>query len=236
MTDGTLALGILAVALLAILIPSAYVILRYKPRGLLGKPRDRGAADRSEALFRSMFPELQPHFHPRKLVDYVHARRASRPPRSGKSWTRPPGFEADRAEIRFDNGSEHVRLLDAAGALVGQFLYEEHAQGGVLRVGKGKLTVDIRDRANPAMRYWHPKREFKWRNGRWTFQTRVSDASIDSGDRGTSYSGDSSPSSASSIAAGAAAAAGIAAARGAFDGGGASAAWSEAGGASSTNY
>ena len=182
-------------------------------------------AERSEAMFQSMFPDLQPHFHPARLVEYVAARRARQPPKGGFTWKRPPGFAAaDAADIQLDGGRERVRLLDAAGALLGEFLFEEHPEGGVLRVGNGKFTVNTRD-AIPRVRYWHPEREFKWKRNQWQFVSRMADQSIDSSERGTSWSSDSSSSA--SRAGGAA----LAGAGGTFDGGGASQGW-DAGGAS----
>ncbi len=216
-------------------VVAAVVVFRYVKRGGSGAP-GRFAEDharKSEALFQSMFPELQPHFHPARLVEYVKARRARRPPASGMQWKNPPGFAAAVADIKLDGGRERVRLVDAAGALLGEFLFEEHAEGGVLRVGKGKITVNTRETV-PRVRYWHPDREFKWTPSSWKFQSRVADRSIDSDDRGTSYSGSSS-SSPSSTATTAAAAAGIVAAGGTFDGGGASGGWDEGGPAGSTD-
>jgi hypothetical protein len=211
----------------------AVVVFRYVKRGGSGAP-GRFAEDharKSEALFQSMFPELQPHFHPARLVEYVKARRARRPPANAYQWKDPPGFAAAAADVEREGGRERVRLIDAAGALLGEFLFEEHAEGGVLRVGKGKITVNTRD-AVPRVRYWHPDREFKWTPSGWKFQSRVADRSIDSDDRGTSYSSSSSPSSTATTAA---AAAGIVAAGGTFDGGGASGGWDGGGTAGSTD-
>jgi uncharacterized membrane protein YgcG len=187
------------------------------------------AKGRDEALFVSMFPDLQPHFHPKKLVDFVRARRAMRPPKGGKAWKQPPGFGVEVDEISFDDkGREQHRLRGAQGAPVAQFVFEEHAEGGVLRFGKGKFTVNIREQP-PRVRYWHPDREFKWHPVKgWTFVTRVSDEPFDSRDTSSSSS-DSGHSSSSSpgytTAATVAGAAAIAGAGGAFDGGGASQGW-----------
>lgn len=187
--------------------------------------------EKQEALFVSMFPELQPHYHPAKLVEFVTARRAKVPSRTGATWRNPPGFAAEAAEMRYETdkgrGRETWRLADAAGSLLTQFVFEEHPEGGVLRVGKGKFTVNTRVKGQPKVRYWHPDREFKWTPLIWTFQTRMAEDAIDSSDRGTSWSSDSSSSSSSAMRTGAAAA-GIAAAGGAFDGGGASQSWSAA--------
>jgi uncharacterized membrane protein YgcG len=196
------------------------------------------AAQRDEALFVSMFPDLQPWFHPQKLLEYVRARVASRPPQSGKVWNRPPGFGVHDAEIRFDNGREQVRLRDAAGAALAMFLFEDHKEGGVIRLGKGKFTVNTRD-AVPRVRYWHPDREFKWSPVKgWSFVTRMADEPFSSSDSSSRSSDSSSSSSDSSrtvagVAAGTAAGVAIAGAGGAFDGGGASQGWD---GASKTSY
>lgn len=190
------------------------------------------AKEKGEALFRSMFPELQPHYHPLKLLDFVRARR-SRKARAG-AWRNPPGFATDSAETILEDGKERVRLRDATGTVLGEFVFEEHPEGGVLRVGKGKLTVSTKDAASPRVRYWHPDREFKWKRGVWTFQSRIAEREIESGDR-TSFSNDSSSSSSgSSMARGAAVAGGIVAAGGAFDGGGANASWDGASGESAS--
>jgi len=196
----------------------AYSYLRRKAQG-----------EKAEAMFRSMFPDLQPYFHPAKLLDYVRARQA-REPTPGFPWQDPPGFAGAKASFEKIDGRERVTLLDAAGTLLGQFFFEDHPEGGVLRVGQGKFTVNTT--VQPRVRYWHPDREFKWspRKG-WTFQTRVAESSIDSSDRGTSWSSssDSSASRAASVAP-------FAGAGGAFDGGGASQAWdgAERGGAGSS--
>ena len=202
----------------------------------IGKFANRKASqsrEKQQALFVSMFPDLQPHYHPTKLVEFVTARRAKAPPRSGANWKNPAGFAADAAEMRYetDKGKDREtwRLKDAAGALLTQFVFEEHPEGGVLRVGKGKFTVNTRIKGQPKVRYWHPDREFKWTPLLWKFQTRMAEDAIDSSDRGTTWSSSDSSSS-STTARTAAATAGIVAAGGAFDGGGASQAWSDAAG------
>jgi hypothetical protein len=197
--------------------------------------RVRWKVRRGEALFRSMFPELQPHLHPRKMLDFVVARLA-RGRNPGGVWRSPPGFSDGSARISMVDGREHVVLLDAAGAERTQFVFETHPEGGVLRVGKGKVTVDTRDINNQRVRYWHPDREFKWkaRGGVWSFQSRIAEREIESGER-SSFSSDSSSSwSDSSASRSAAAASAIVAAGGTFDGGGANASWDGASGESSS--
>ena len=186
---------------------------------------------KSEAYFVSMFPDLQPHFHPKNVLEFVRARLAQAPARSGMTVRSPPGFAAaHQAQVSFDTDKkgrerETWRLLDAAGKELTQFFFQTDEKDGMVRVGNGKFRVS-RMAAVKRVRYWHPDREFKWTPDAWKFVTRVSEDPIDSTDRGTSFSDSgSSSSSATRTAATAAAAAGVVAAGGSFDGGGASAAW-----------
>lgn len=193
----------------------------------------REMAERMETLFKASFPELQPHFHPARVHQFVKERVARKAPSRDTTWKNPPGFPAAAAaEIELDGLRDKVRLVDAAGATLADFIYEEHPEGGVLRYGKGKFTVNVKG-PQPRVRYWHPEREFKWTPTGWKMDTRLADQSLESSDRSSSDSSSSSSSS-SSISRGAAAGAaagGIIAAGGTFDGGGASAAWDEGGGA-----
>jgi hypothetical protein len=59
---------------------------------------------------------------------------------------RPSSFRAACAR-------ENVRLVDAAGATVAAFVFEEVAEGGALRLGKGKLTATL-NAPEPKVRYW----------------------------------------------------------------------------------
>jgi hypothetical protein len=229
--------------ILTIIFPLAFVglfgFIIYKAVSQSKKMREamQAAAQRNEALFQSLFPDLQPHLHPEKLHDFVEAWRARASKCAPYEWNDPPGFE-DAAKAAFSagpKGRDEVRLLDAGGAILTQFLIEPHAEGAQVRLGEGKFTVNIQDKADPRVRYWHPRREFKWsqRKG-WKFVTPVADQSIDSDDRGTSYSSDRSTSTAATTAAGAAAVAGLG---GAFDGGGAAGGWEDgAKGSGSTSY
>jgi uncharacterized membrane protein YgcG len=180
--------------------------------------------EKDEALFVTMFPDLQPYYHPAKLFEYVAARLAKPPSRVGTDWKNPPGFGVAAAQIEYEGEREVVRLLDSARTLLTQFTFETHPEGGVIRFGRGKFTIDTRVKGQPRVRYWHPDREFKWTPQGWRFQTRVTDQPIDTSDR-SSWSSDSSSSS----AARGAAAAGLAGAGGTFDGGGASQGWSDGG-------
>ena len=195
------------------------------------------ARKKQEALFEASFPELQPHFHPEKVLQFVNAQRARKATMDTSTWNNPAGFSAAAiAEFAADPKGEAVRLLDAAGSLLARFIFQETPEGGVIRMGAGKFTVNLKD---AAVRYWHPEREFKWsRLKGWRVLTTLSDRSIDSTDRGTSFSSDSSSSSTATTAAAAGAAAAlVAGAGGAFDGGGSSGAWDgSASGESRTSY
>ena len=220
--------GFLIVALVMVAI-IGFRIVRWV-RGVRESTQSRA---KQEALFQATFPELQPHFHPEKVLQFVKARRARTGSLVGTTWKNPPGFPgAAVAEIAADAKGEAVRLLDAAGGVLGRFVFQEHAEGGVLRMGPGKLTANLRD---AAVRYWHPEREFKWsRLKGWRLITSLSDRPMDSNDHGTSWS--SSDSSVASTAAAAAGVAAVAGAGGAFDGGGSSASWDASSGESRTSY
>ena len=202
---------------------------------LLARRQEQQRGVKNEALFVSMFPDLQPWYHPAKLYDYAVAQLAQAVPRAGRMWKDPPGFAGLSADIRYEAEREVVRLLDAAGALLTQFIFETHPEGAAIRVGKGKFTVSTGDPKSPRVRYWHPDREFKWTPGYWLFKTPVADRPFESSDHGTNFSSDSSSASR------AAAAAPFVAAGGTFDGGGAASSWSEGGasgttGTASTSY
>src|SRR5262249_28035886 len=131
--------------------------------GALSARRDQR---KQEALFTSMFPDLQPYFHPAKVAEFVKARCARARPNVRFAWKNPPGFLVPTADVDPAEQRENVRLLDAGGQEVAQFAFEEHPEGGVLRVGKGKFTADLRG-PQPRVRYWHPDREFKWTPTSW---------------------------------------------------------------------
>lgn len=230
--------GGIFVAVVAVAVAFALLLL-FKAR-IRSARNERGrleANQRMEALFRASFPELQPHFHPARVHEYVRLRRGLKAPTGPTTWRKPAGFPAaEAAEITPDGSKDRVRLVDAAGGTIASFVYEEHPEGGVIRYGKGKFTVNVKG-PEPRVRYWHPEREFKWTPSSWKLGTRLADQSLESRDSSPSFSDSSSASSSSSSsfsrgAATAAAAGGIVAAGGAFDGGGASGAWDEAGGAS----
>ena len=203
-----------------------------------GAAKSRAAMnERMEALFRASFPELQPHFHPARVLEYVRARRARVPSGASTTWRKPPGFPAaEEAQLVLEGMKDNVRLVDAGGAQVAKFVYEEHPEGGVIRFGKGKFTVNLKG-AEPRVRYWHPEREFKWTPTSWNLKSGVADqelASRSRDDDSWSDSSSSSSSSTSSTARTTAAGAGIVAAGGTFDGGGASAAWDDGGSSGSS--
>ena len=222
---------------IAIVVAIVVLLLRLAKASAARISRSRGEmGERMEAMFRASFPELQPHFHPARVHQYAKARIARKAPSGPTSWKNPPGFPAAAAaEIELDGMRDKVRLVDAAGAKLAEFIYEEHPEGGVLRVGKGKFTVNVKG-PEPRVRYWHPEREFKWTPASWRMNTAIADQTLASRDTSTSSLGDSGSSSSSSssssarAAATGAAAGAIIAAGGTFDGGGASAAWDESGG------
>jgi uncharacterized membrane protein YgcG len=219
-----LILAAIAVAVVAIAWGAGRFFAARRSAGASSPP----PVDKPGALFVSMFPELQPHFHPEKLVAYVAARRGRTPARGGFTWKDAPGFGGPSVDIRFVKEREECALMDAAGQVLARFRFESIPDGGVLRLGQGKLTVDLKDPRDPAVRYWHPEREFKWtRRGGWRFKTPIAERAIASSDRGTRWSDDSSSSSDGFGRT--AAAAGFAGLGGTFDGGGASAGWDGAG-------
>ena len=210
------------------------LILFFVVRPLVGIVRDRrahlaglGAAEKAEALFQAMFPELQPYFHPERVAEYVVSRVEKGAAPSGGILERPQGFPAAaRARIEIVPKGERTILEDAAGEKLAEFIFERRQDAlGSLRVGQGKLTVRRKVHRSPSVKYWHPEREFEWLSrGNWTFRTPVADRPIESSDSGTGWSRDSSSSPAATTAAAAVAGLG-----GTFDGGGASAGWDGAG-------
>lgn len=190
-------------------------------------------SDKAEAMFKATFPELQPHFHPARVDEYVYARLARSPSEDRTRWQKPPGFPAaESATLEPTPKGERTILLDAARNVIAEFLFERRPEGGgVIRMGKGKLTA-VRatntTKGRPSVRYWHPDREFKWKGpADWQFISRMAEEPISSSDRDSSFTSDSSSSSART----AATAAGLAGLGGTFDGGGASGAWDDRGGA-----
>lgn len=202
------------------------VVAKFMERRRLRSAKDLHA--RNETLFRAMFPELQPHFHPARLVEFVKARLDRGPVPAVSRWKDPAGFPAAAmAESALgEKGRERVILRGpSGGGVIGEFHFEKVPEGGVLRVGKGKLTVNLREPSDPRVRYWHPDREFKWSQAGWVFTTPVADAPIESSSHNSSFSSSDSSSGASRATA---AAAGIVGLGGTFDGGGASAGWDDA--------
>jgi len=183
------------------------------------------ARKRDEALFVSMFPDLQPHFHPEALVQFVRANLGRKRSAQPVQWQRPPGFGVPVLEIQ--PGTErivHVLRSDTGDAL-STFEYDDHPEGGVLRVGKGKFTVNVKD-AVPRVRYWHPEREFKWSEKKgWVFTTAMaaapfaasSDNDRSRGSDSTDWTSRDRGDSREAFAGGG----------GTFDGGGASGGWDE---------
>ncbi len=149
-------------------------------------------AAKAEVYFKSMFPDLQPWYHPQKLVEFVSARRRRRvASHRGEKWENPPGLGVARALLKRHGGRERVRLADTNGTPLTEFVYEDHPGGGVLRVGKGKFVLRLQDATNPEVHYWHPEREFTWtRKGGWHFTTRVAEQSFAADDHGVRWSSD----------------------------------------------
>ncbi|MBL8380878.1 MAG: hypothetical protein JNM79_23610 [Burkholderiales bacterium] len=191
--------------------------------------RTPASGRRAEAMFKAMFPDLQPWFHPAKVAEFVarHRTRANPPP---PVWRRPAGFAVDEARFELSGDRERVRLIGPGDAEAAAFEFQRQPKGGIVRVGQGKFTIDIGRRHH--VRYWHPEREFKWNDrGEWEFLTRVAERPIEADERGTRFS-DNDTSSGSSTTARVATAAGAAAivagGAGAFAGGGASDGWEAA--------
>jgi uncharacterized membrane protein YgcG len=181
---------------------------------------------RDEALFVSMVPDLQPYFHPDRLVEFVRAQRSrkgtSRSPGASTTWKSPPGLGVHAVEIEPGHMRVPYRMRDESGALLGQFLYDEIPEGGVLRVGEGKLTVNVMDKI-PRVRYWHPRREFKWSKKKgWAFVTPLADTH----DSSSSSDYDSSSHSFSTSRDDGVSPAPVGGG-GTFDGGGASGSWDD---------
>ena len=218
--DGMLGFWIFGAILFVIIIVMPIRSAFNRRRDVQDTEKLRG---KNEALFHSMFPELQPHFHPERLVEFAQG-RLGRSWSAKARWANPAGFPgAAVAELKAEERDrERVRLLDTAGMLLHEFTFEKHPEGGVLRLGKGKITVDIRKPAQPRVRYWHPEREFKWSRAGWIFKTPVADEAFESSSNSSSLSSSSSDSSRT-----AAAAAGIVGLGGTFDGAGAAAGWDD---------
>jgi uncharacterized membrane protein YgcG len=189
---------------------------------------DRQRAEKDEALFRSMFPDLLPHFHPRNVLAFIKARFERQPP---PTWKDPPGFIGMTAETESVAARERITLRavfhervilkDEAGTILAQFMLEPIPDAIAMRVGKGKFTVD---RRYSEVRYWHPDRQFRWSPPDiWRFTTAIAEGMMSSSDSGSSsLSGGSSPDAR-------AGAAPFAGAGGTFDGGGASQSWAGGG-------
>ena len=118
--------------------------------------------ERMEALFRASFPELQPHFHPARVLrvrEGAPRPQGREPPVTGRS---PPGFPRPRPPTSSSRAcATRCGSSTRPARRSRDFVFEEHAEGGVIRVGKGKFTVNV-EGPEPRVRYWHPEREFKW--------------------------------------------------------------------------
>ncbi|WP_171090866.1 hypothetical protein [Usitatibacter rugosus] len=194
---------------------------------IAGVARRGKSSRRDEALFVSMFPDLQPHFHPERLVEFVRAQRSGKRAAASRTasatWKNPPGLGVHAVEIEPGHLRVPYKMRDESGALLGQFLYDEIPEGGVLRVGEGKLTVNVMDKI-PRVRYWHPRREFKWSQKKgWAFATPLADAH----DSDSSYSSSDSSSHSFSTSRDDGVSPAPVGGGGTFDGGGASGSWDD---------
>ncbi|MFN0160511.1 MAG: hypothetical protein ACKVQQ_04725 [Burkholderiales bacterium] len=220
----------LIVLLALVAVIAVFVLLARRNRRTItpGTPTS-ASGKRAEAMFKAMFPDLQPWFHPAKVAEFVarHRTRSNPPP---PVWRRPAGFAVDEARFTVNGDRQSVRLIGAGDAELVAFEFQRQPKGGVVRIGQGKFTVDIGQRHR--VRYWHPEREFKWNDrGEWEFMTRVAERPIETDDRGTRFSSDNSSSGSSTVtrsAAAAGTAAIVAGGAGAFAGGGASDGWDAA--------
>ena len=104
---------------------------------LAGPAAAKPPAQRSDAFFRTMFPELQPYFHPEKVVRLVRERNGTRNVTDGHTWRNLPGFETATATVVISGGRERIRLTDSAGALVAEFDYERQPNGDAPRPTPG---------------------------------------------------------------------------------------------------
>src|SRR6185369_15864704 len=128
------------VGFIAVFIAAAVLIAR------AGKKMAAANQAKFEALFASMFPDLQPYYHPRNVLEFVRARLAQEPSRGGIRIKNPPGFPVDAADVSFQTdskGREHEvwHLLDGTGQRLSAFMFESDAKDGMVRVGKGKFRV-----------------------------------------------------------------------------------------------
>lgn len=234
--------------IVAVVVSIAVSAARKRRREEAGKPARPAAKPvdyRGDAYFKAMFPELQPWFHPEKVVRLVRDRNGRADVVDGRRWEYPSGSDVASAQVAMVKEREHIRLFDAAGTLLTEFDFEQQPAGGAIRIGRGKLTAVLDVQNDPRVRYWHPEREFKWsRKGGWQFTTPVAERPVDSSDSGSSFSSDRSSSSSGFATAAAAAgtAALVSGAGGAFAGGGASDGWdasaaeSDGGNAGATAY
>ena len=223
--------GVIAFAVIRLVVQ---LVRGRKGAATAGRGDNGGLQKRQEALFVTSFPELQPYLHPENVLQFVKA-WAGRTPRSETLvWNSPPGFGPSRVRLSpMGEKGQMAELLGEADKVLASFQVQQHPEGGVIRLGPGKLTANLRD---SAVRYWHPEREFKWSKAKgWRVINALSDRGIDSSDRGMSLSNDGSSSTATSAAAAVAGAAVVAGAGGAFDGGGSSSSW-DAGSESRTSY
>lgn len=193
--------------------------------GLARRQKER--REKQEALFKATFPELQPHLHPEEVLQFVSAWRKRPASPEPFEWRHPRGFASATARFaRAGDKGQPAEIVDEGGEVLARFVVQDHPEGGALRIGPGKLTVNVQ---NESVRYWHPEREFKWSRVKgFRMITSLSNRGIVSTDQGTFYSSsDRSYSASTAATAAAAGAAAVTGAGGAFDGGGSSQSWDE---------
>ena len=79
--------NLLGIVFTALFVGGAFLTIR----ALVRQNRNgRANAARSEALFASMFTELQPHLHPKNVIEYVLARVQRGRAFKATEWANPP--------------------------------------------------------------------------------------------------------------------------------------------------
>ncbi len=194
-----------------------------------GTTEQRAASAKGEALFQSMFPDLQPYFHPARLAEWLtgYGQRKDQAVGGIMEMGLPvPGFpEAQCCEVVPEGNQKRVRILDTTGLALSEFEFTDERFGGTITMVSGRFRVDLGNRDDPMVQFRGGDREFDWSGQRgWRFRTPVADHGFDTYDDGLRWSDDSPSSTAVAVTAGAMVAAG-----GTFGGAGASGAWDDTG-------
>src|SRR5689334_6563587 len=90
--------------------------------------KDAAAArEKQEALFKAAFPELQPHFHPEKVLQFVAAWDSLGGAPENHEWNYPPGLGFAKARVGpMGSKGRPIEFLDRAGAVVSRALLADH--------------------------------------------------------------------------------------------------------------